>query len=202
MVNSKSLTGFTLVELLIVVAIISILGAIILLAVRSSRQSSAVSMAGYTQGQVALAVSLYASRMGFYPPDVNRGWDPGLARSLPWNADTEAGSPPPSPYDSPGINDDHLPANWQDTVQAKWDGPYLPVWPRFTPWNGKYDYNYWGSGTTRYGCNIPSGVYLGVQGNYVNNNTIPASSEVEMTARGFDADNCINGESQLTLRRF
>ncbi|MDO8500145.1 MAG: hypothetical protein Q7S66_05865 [bacterium] len=197
--KNKFLAGFSFAELLIVIAIILILGTIALSAIRSSRQSSNVSAAGYIQGQFAIAAALYASRMGFYPPDVNRGWDPGLVRPLPWNADAEAGSPPPG---TSGENCDHCPANWQSIVQSKWDGPYIPQWPRFTPWGGKYDYNYWGSSAVRYGCNISAGVYLGVQGDYDNNNTIPVSAEQEMMKRGFDADNCVNGESQLALRVF
>lgn len=192
--------GFTLIELLIVIVIITVLGTIIWAGTRSSKESAAVVEAGFTQQEMASAAERYYSHMGFYPPDVTRGWDPGFVQSLPWNADEAAGNPPPGGYALPGTNCGHCPSNWQTIVQQRWKGPYLTVWPRFTPWKGKYDYNYWGSGATRPGnCIVPKGIYVGVQGDYNNNNTIPQSAEQKMIERGYDADNCMNGESQVLL---
>jgi len=195
----KSGAGFTLIELLVVIAIIGILASIVLSNLRSGREAASIAVMGKQQRLMASAVELYFNDVGFYPPDVNRGWDPGFARSLPWNPDEEAGEPPPGGYASPGTNCDHCPSNWQSILQVRWSGPYMQTWPRFTPWKGKYDYNYWGSGANRYGCVLPAGVYVGVQGDYNNEHTIPESVEEEMVEKGFDAEQCINGESQMIL---
>lgn len=191
--------GFTLVELLVVIAIIGILASIILSSLQAAREAANVAVAGRQQRLMITAIELYFDDMGFYSPDVNRGWDPGFVRALPWNPDEEAGEPPPGGFASPETNCDHCPSNWQDVVNASWNGPYMPAWPRFTPWKGKYDYNYWGSGASRYGCTLPPGIYVGVQGDYNKENTIPESSEEKMIEKGFDAEQCVNGESQMLL---
>ncbi|PIS22574.1 hypothetical protein COT50_01165, partial [candidate division WWE3 bacterium CG08_land_8_20_14_0_20_41_10] len=61
------------------------------------------------------------------------------------------------------------------------------------------DYNYWPVGANRYGCTISPGVYIGVQGDYTDQNTIPASAEQDMIDKNLDSDNCLNGESQMLL---
>lgn len=191
--------GFTIIELLVVIAIMGILASIVLSNLRGVRVAAEVVEAVATQRQLHNAAELYFLDMGFYPPDVNRGWDPGFTQSLPWNADEAAGSPPPSPYNVPGTNCGHCPANWQGIVAANWKGPYFADWPRFSPWEGKYDYNYWASGATRGGCVLPPGIYVGVQGNYSNNNTLPAEAEQRMISQNIEAEACFNGESQLLL---
>jgi len=188
-------TGFTLMELLVVIAIISLLAGIILSSLRAAREAANIAVAGEQQRRMSVAIELYFDDMGFYPPDVNRGWDPGFTRALPWSPDEEAGE---STWGA-GINCSHCPSNWQNIVQARWKGPYMPTWPRFTPWKGKYDYNYWGDGADRYGCALPPGIYVGVQGDYNNKNIIPELSEEKMIEKGFDAEQCINGESQMLL---
>jgi hypothetical protein len=74
------------------------------------------------------------------------------------------------------------------------------MWPTFTPWNGKYDYNHWTLPTVRYGCTIPPGIYIGIQRDYADVNPIPASSEQRMLNTKFDDDGCLNGEAQVLLR--
>ena len=191
--------GFTLIELLIVIAIIGILASIVLSNLRAARIGAEVVEAIATQRQMHNAAELYYLDMGFYPPDVNRGWDPGFIQALPWNPDEAAGSPPPPPYDVSGENCSHCPANWQDIVAANWNGPYFSEWPRFSPWSGKYDYNYWPAGATRNGCTLLPGIYIGVQGDYDNNNTLSSAAEQRMIAQNIEAELCENGESQLLL---
>jgi len=191
--------GFTLIELLVVIAIIGVLASVAISNLRSARESANVAKAGITQNQMTKAIELYFFDMGFYPPDVNRGWDPGFAQPLPSNPDEAAGEPPGGSYSSPGTNCSHCPADWQDIIAQRWTGPYLNNWPRFTPWNGKYDYNYWGDGATRSGCNVSPGIYVGVQGDYDGSNTLPASAEQKMINKGFESENCMNGESQMLL---
>ncbi len=195
----SSIRAATFFEVLIAVAIIVVLAVYILLGIVGGRESAKTAKAGLVQRQLGEASGFYFADTGFYPPDVNRGWDPGFVRSLPWNPDTEAGDPPPGGFATSGTNCSHCPTNWQDVVQAKWSGPYITTWPRFTPWKGKYDYNYWATGTVRYGCTVPPGAYIGAQGDYNNKNTIPAFMEQMMINKNLDADLCINGESQMLL---
>ncbi|MFQ5452153.1 MAG: type II secretion system protein [Candidatus Paceibacterota bacterium] len=193
--------GFSLIEVLIAVAIIGLLISLSLFRMQAPRDAVNVVISSITQQHLTKATELYYMDVGFYPPDVNRGWDPGFVRALPWNPDAEAGDPPPGGFASPGTNCSHCPADWQDIVQEKWNGPYISAWPRFTAWNGKYDYNYWGAGANRYGCDLFPGIYIGVQGDYENNNTIVQSAEQKMIDIGFEAEQCINGESQMLLQR-
>lgn len=199
LLTKKLRHGFTFTEVLIVVAIISLLATIIMAGLKSSKETTNIAKSETDQQQMTGAIELYFTDIGFYPPDVNRGWDPGFMRPLPWNADAEAGETLPSEYASPATTCYNCPTNWQSLIQARWNGPYLASWPRSTPWGGKYDYNYWNSDMTRYGCVVPAGIYVGVQGNYQNTNTIPASAEQKMLDKGFDGDHCLNGESQMLL---
>jgi len=139
----KKQKGFTLIELLVVIAIIGLLSSIVLVSLKNVKEKGKTAQAGSVARMLVLATEFYYDDMGFYPPDVLRGWDPGFMQPLPYNPDTGAS-------DIPACS--HCPPNWNDIVQVKWNGPYLNVWPQFTPWGGKYDYNYWGSGATRYGC--------------------------------------------------
>lgn len=86
-------------------------------------------------------------------------------------------------------------------MQQLWSGPYLASWPRFTPWNGKFDYNYWPTGTVRYGCTISPGVYIGIQRDYADANPITQSAEQMMIDQRLDQDGCVNGEAQIVLFR-
>ncbi len=194
----KKVRAFTLMELLVVMSIIALLSTVVYASVTSARQKALVTKAGLTQKEMTKAAELYFDDMGFYPPDVSRGWDPGFERSLPWNPDIDAGATVPAPYDFSGTDCSHCPTDWQDIVAARWRGPYLP-WPKVTPWGGRYDYNYWAVDMSRSGCIVTAGIYAGVQGDYSNNNIIPPASEQEMINKNFDNEACINGESQLLL---
>jgi len=187
---SKRNKGFTLIEVLVVIGIIGILATIVLINMKSARERANAAKAGALSRNLRLAVELYYDDMGFYPPDVNRGWDPGLTRPLPYNPDTGEENNPSCP---------HCPVNWTTVVGQKWNGPYISIWPQVTPWGGKYDYNYWDTITDRSGCQVPAGIYIGVQGDYNNNHTIPNYAEQVMLDQTYDTDACLNGESQMIL---
>ena len=187
----KRKKGFTLIELLVVIAIIGLLATIVVVSMGKARERGKVAGAGSTAKNLALAVELYYNDMGFYPPDVSRGWDPGFTESFAYNPDTGVRLIPPC---------DYCPPNWITIIEERWSGPYINIWPQFTPWGGKYDYNYWPAGATRYGCTVSPGIYVGVQGDYSNNNIIPNYAEQLMVDQGFDRDGCINGESQIILQ--
>jgi prepilin-type N-terminal cleavage/methylation domain-containing protein len=192
--KEKLLQGFTLVEILVVIGIIGILSTLIFAAVFNHFRKAKITRAIADASVLKIATQLYFKDMGFYPPDVVMGVDPGFTQQLPYFPDGHLGST--------GINCSHCPSGWEDIIAQNWRGPYLGEWPVTTPWGGKYDYNYWGSDTSRYECIVPAGIYAGVQEDYDNNNTIPQAAEQELIDRGYDSDNCINGESQLVLVRF
>lgn len=194
--------GFTLIELLVVIAVIGILAVIIIASLANSRQSARVAAAGQQQRQFAKAVELYYADMGFYPPDVNRGWDPGFSSPLPTNPDQGTSDPPTGPYAVPGTNCAHCPSDWQDILATNWRGPYLPTWPRYTPWQGKYDYNYWAAPANRPGgCVVPAGIWIGVEAHYdETRGAIPPEAEQIMMNQNSDGDGCINGEALLKLQ--
>jgi prepilin-type N-terminal cleavage/methylation domain-containing protein len=184
------LKGFTLIELLVVISIIGVLASVVLISLNGARDKAKIAKAVADARQLTVALELYFDDMGFYPPDVNRGWDPGFGTILPSNFDTGQTDTPACP---------HCPIDWVNQVQAKWKGPYVARFPNTSPWDGKYDYNYWDVITDRYGCTVPAGIYFGVQGDYNNNHIIPAAAEQALIDKGYDSDKCINGESQMLL---
>jgi prepilin-type N-terminal cleavage/methylation domain-containing protein len=82
-----SQTGFTLIELLVVIAIIGLLSSILMVSMVNSRENARRVTALESQKQLQKAVEMYNLDVGFYPPDVNRGWDPGISKPLPYNKD-------------------------------------------------------------------------------------------------------------------
>lgn len=189
--------GFTLVELLVAVAIIALLASIVIIFLNSARSKGQVAVTAQTQRQLERALALYYSDMGFYPPDVGRGADPGFSKPLPYNPDTGINCNT-NPGDCPVCPEPQCPANWIAKVQANWHGPYISAWSG-TFWGGKYDYNYWPLGANRYGCLVPPGIYMGAQGDYTNANTIPQEAEQQLLDKKLDSDGCLNGEAQMLL---
>jgi prepilin-type N-terminal cleavage/methylation domain-containing protein len=182
--------SFTLIELLVVIAVIGMLGGIVLVVLKGTREKAKVAQAISFATQLKKAVDLYWSDMGFYPPDVSRGWDPGFTHKFAYNPDTGQEYIPPC---------SHCPPNWQEIVNTNWRGPYIGYWPQFTPWKGKYDYNYWPSGAERYGCTVAPGIYIGIQRDYEDKNPISEKAEKMILNQNLDGDGCLNGESQLPL---
>lgn len=146
-----------------------------------------------TASQMIDAVNAYKRDVGFYPLDVSRGNDPGLANQFPVNPETGELLSPAGSRCNPG--------NWHDVVQRTWKGPYMTAWPEQTPWGGEYDFNLWPDGASRYGQSVPPGIYLGIQRSRSDapETAIPADVEADLVARGIDADGGVNGESQLFL---
>jgi len=189
--------NFTLVEFIVVIVIIAVLASIVAPNAFKTIEKAKIVKAKQDAKTLRSAVGNYFSDMGFYPPDVYRGDDPGFMKRDYWNPDNEPGYPILC-----------YPEDFPTTQQAErlaccWKGPYLERWPYFTPWGGKYDYNYWPEGGSRYGVNLPPGVYIGIQRNYDDEDKtgIPPKSEQVMVDDGTDADGAVNGEVQLLLFR-
>jgi len=187
--------GFTLIELLVVIVIIGLLAGRGIASFGGALNKSKTGVAISTATEMKQAVKRYYLDNGFYPPDVGRGMDPGFMQALPTNPDTGVAISPLPPCA-------HCPANWNTTITSTWGGPYLDSYPN-TPYGGEYDYNYWPPRAAgpydRYGCLVDFGVYVGIQGDAANANTIPPSEEQKLIDADWDADNCINGESQMLL---
>ncbi len=206
----KTKSGFTLIELLVVIAIIGLLASVVLVALNNARNKAKSALALTNQRQLQKAVEMYNLDVGFYPPDVNRGWDPGIAKPLPsnkdlgfdCNIDATACTCPSTDFPPCSITPFPLPADWMNQVKNNWKGPYVAVWPNTAPWGGKYDFNNWNVPTVRYGCTVPAGIYIGTQRNYDDSNPIPQDQEQWFLDQKMDADNCLNGEVQLMLIKY
>ena len=187
--------AFTLIELLVVISLIGLVSSTVVTSLFSAASDARGSQTGSTKRQLTIAAQHYELDMGFYPPDVGRGWDPGFERPFPWNPDVEDGSH----SGNTNIDCGHCPSNWEDLVTERWNGPYI-TWPTRTNWGGRYDYNIWPTGANRPGgCSLSPGIYAGAQGDYQNNNTIPNDAEQNLLDSDIDNDGCLNGESQLLL---
>ncbi len=184
-------SGFTIIEIIIVIAIIGILLGSVLTGYNTVRESAQISKVIYFKEDLRKALVAYKEDMGFYPPEVSKGWDPGFEKSLPWNPDE---NPP-----SANIDCDHCPANWQDIVADNWNGPYIGRWESLNPWGGKYDYNYFDANQTIGGCSVPAGIYLGVVSDYSGLNSITSSIEDKMIKKEVEYEKCINSQSQILI---
>jgi prepilin-type N-terminal cleavage/methylation domain-containing protein len=200
--------GFTLIELLVVISIIGLLASIMLVALNGARQKARSVTALASIKQLQKALEIYYDDNSFYPPDVSRGWDPGLARALPY--DTSGSGQDCNTNQANCVCGNYLscvslptaiPANWIALNQTRWRGPYIAAWPLTTPWGGTYDYNYWETATNRNGCIVPPGIYLGIESG--SGFTLDPSVEQSLYNQGIDNDGCPNnGEAQLLLVKF
>ena len=195
----KTQDGFTLVEIIIVIAITVFLASLTYSSIFEARENTRVMDTGLIQKELTKATEAYFRDMGFYPPDVNRGWDPGFEQPIPWNPEEGQSGVPDA-----GTSCPECPSDWEVIVADHWAGPYM-IWPKETQWEGRYDYNYWATAQNRPGScpDVPKGIYAGAQGYYgdTSGTTVPTSAEQKMINKGFDADGCLNGESQLLLWR-
>lgn len=179
----KNNRGFTLVELLVVIAIIGILAAIIAPnAFKSVEKAKVAKVKADAKALRAAALAYYAD-MGFFPPDVNRGIDPGLVTKV-----------------TSGLTSEQ-----QTILNQNWKGPYIDRWPDKTPWGGEYDWNLWPTNQNRGGHTVQAGLYVGIASSAIgsSNGKIPVEAEKLLFNDGFDADGDIdNGEVQLLLVRW
>jgi prepilin-type N-terminal cleavage/methylation domain-containing protein len=188
--------GFTLIEILLVLLVTLATSVLVIRSMRNAIDKGKIGEAVAYAKLISEASDLYRTDMGFYPPDVNRGCDPGFDQPLP----TE--DPTPGAWDCAEqlFIPQHHPANWQDEIDELWLGPYIKQWERETPWGGKYDFNFWPNGAVRSGECVAAGIYIGIQGDYSNNNTLPTHVEQRMLDDGVDRDGVLNGEAQMFVQ--
>src|SRR3990167_2098726 len=105
--------AFTLIELMVVVAIIGVLAAILVPQVVKSIDKSKISRTSFELTSIRNAMTNYLSDVSSYPPSVQE-----LGRA--WGADVGL-------VDRGNVVGSHL---------STWGGPYLQDWPIKTAWGG------------------------------------------------------------------
>lgn len=204
----KQKFGFTLIELLVVISIVGLLASVLLISLNGAREKARRTTALANIKQMQKALEMYFNDNSFYPPDVSRGWDPGLAKKLPYSitdsmqdCNTNIASCVCGTYLSCSSLPVGIPSDWITQNNQKWGGAYIASWPKSTPWGGTYDYNYWETTTDRNGCSVPPGIYLGIASGA--GFTMSPSVELQLFNEGIDNDGCSNnGEAQLLLIKF
>ena len=118
----KEERGFTLVELITVVAIIAILAAVVTPSILKAIEGSRVVAAVSDIKVIKNAALVYYADTGQWPESPN--------------SNGEGGGENNDPGGDPGFLAD--PAGEDDST-AGWNGPYLESWPRKNPWGGVYN---------------------------------------------------------------
>lgn len=102
--------GFTLLELLIVIAIIGVLSTVVIGSISTAKEKAYIARTLEEFNSIHQALELYASdNGGNYPPDVSRNIPPGIEQYLPSNNDTDW---PSAPWPGSVYDWD----NWDDPV--------------------------------------------------------------------------------------
>jgi general secretion pathway protein G len=130
--NSRSKFGFTLIELIVVIAIIAILAAVITPNAFKAIEKAKVSRVMADTKTFKTAAMAYYGDVGLWPPDVYPQEDPGFMTGNSYQNRCVV-----SPFDS------YLPTNFATIIQNNWDGPYIEKFPPNTPWGGSYDWEFW-----------------------------------------------------------
>ena len=149
----KKPNGFTLIELLVVIAIIGILAAIIAPNAFNAIEKARIAEAISDLKAIKTAALSYYSDVGFFPPDVWAGIDPGFMQPLPNTTDNSLIDWGNAGFDTPQAVSQAI-----SVIDEKWDGPYLEKWKVYHPWRkyttaqddtigGKYDYENWSNYT-------------------------------------------------------
>ena len=119
--SSNIYAGFTLIELIFSMLIISILAALFSITGKWVRDRALFAKFMTDIREIKIGVSRFEQDVGVFPPDVDRGIDPGLASKTGWKAGGHS-------------------AKWETLDMKGWKGPYIKAWSR-NPWGGLYDWD-------------------------------------------------------------
>jgi prepilin-type N-terminal cleavage/methylation domain-containing protein len=134
--------GFTLIELIVVVAIIGILAATVLVNTNKARESARLARAIKETSAIATAIQLYMDdNGGVYPADVSRGLPPGLEPYL-GPGSWPSGPWPGSVYDWENWDDPSNPGRKIYQISIRFCPLNQPAQCRFpaTSWAANFDY--------------------------------------------------------------
>ena len=168
--------GFSLVELSIVMGIIAILAAISGVSAKYLRDRARMGIYyGYVH-DVKEAALHFKQDLGFFPPDVASGIDPGLVSRNGY------------------LSGWHSPL-WETLDLAQWNGPYLHYrrWPE-NPWGGPFDWNICREVVDcEYGGISQTGIYLSARPSFAGGRDgLPAVQfEQRLQASGVDRSSVI-----------
>ncbi len=123
-------TGFTLVELLIVIGIIGLLAAVILIAVGRARSQSKIAKAQADLAQLRTGIELMSSDTG--------KWPNGCPPETSVNPEVELNLPAAGLASTPPVGVIELPCEWTASDVASWNGPYAGNASTLDPWGTSY----------------------------------------------------------------
>ena len=118
--KGRFLTGFTLIELVVVVAIIGVLAAVLLPNIKGATEKARVARAISDVQSITMAAHRYFEDVGNFP---------GIVGPRPM-------------YSDPGLTD--INNIIVESHKPRWNGPYLLRWPLEHPWKGSLGYHFGG----------------------------------------------------------
>ena len=175
LLNMDQKRGFSLIEILVVIAIIGILSSVVISSVNSSREKAKIATAKLELHNIKLAIASLAIDTGFWP-----------------GREAAAGTPSPQPVDTvrcsaannevQDLGDPQAGLTVSHPSYPGWAGPYMQSVP-LDPWGNKYffdtDYDQPPTGDGTWGA------VLGSYGpNGVGNNLYDSDDIIEMFASG------------------
>jgi prepilin-type N-terminal cleavage/methylation domain-containing protein len=173
-VRPNTSSGFTLFELIIALFVVGILAAIATVHTKLVRHKALMAIFYSDIRQVKIAATRFEHDMGFFPPDVWRGVDPGLIEKYGWQ------------------NGGHS-SKWDSIDLSLWNGPYLENWKdgwKSNPFGGQYDWDNYEEGYSHMGINGPA-VFLTLKPNSWGGSTglpLPVFED-QLEEAGVDASN-------------
>ncbi len=132
--------GFTLLELIVAFMVLAVLASIALVYAKNVRHKALMALFYSDIRQVKIAANRFQQDMGFYPPDVWRGVDPGLIEKYGWR-------------------DGGHSSKWDQLDLSNWNGPYLENWKKGwkrNPFGGLYDWDNYEEGYSHMGITGPA----------------------------------------------